>query len=86
MQITLRVARISCGYTQGEVAKYIGVTPRTIRRWEKGGGDLAYKTLVKIRRLYGIPLDYIYFGSESEAINHNREFAAQREVQRKGAV
>lgn len=78
-QFTLRAARISCGYSLKEVARYCEVSVGTISRYEKDNGTLPLHLILKLSLLYGGSLDLIYFGSEADCIKHNREIAHAKE-------
>lgn len=72
-QITLRAARISCGYTVKEVAQVCGVSSSTISKYERNSGNLPLNLMLKLRKLYNnVSLDLIYYGTESECHKHNR--------------
>ena len=72
MQFTLRAVRISCGYTLWEAAKECGVSKKTLRKYEKDSSNIMFSLMLKLRKLYDIPADYFYLGSESDCIEHNR--------------
>ncbi len=53
-------AREEAGLTQEEVAKAIGVTLRTYRRYEENGADsMRLPVLVKLVDLYGCTVDWM---------------------------
>ena len=53
-------ARKEAGLTQEEVAKAIGVTLRTYRRYEeKGANSMRLPVLVKLVDLYGCTVDWM---------------------------
>ena len=49
--LTLKTARERKGYTQGEAAKLIGVSPDTLSNYERG----------KIEEVYGVPYERLIF-------------------------
>jgi transcriptional regulator with XRE-family HTH domain len=66
LQITLRAARITCGYTEDEVAKYCRASIRVIEEVELDSGEMPYNLLLKISDLYDVDLDRVYLGPESD--------------------
>ena len=54
-EISLRAARVSCGYTVGEVAEYCGVSSSTIRKYENNPSRLPLYLIIQLSGLYGIP-------------------------------
>lgn len=53
-------AREEAGFSQEEVAKAIGVTLRTYRRYEeKGANSMRLPVLVKLVDLYGCTVDWM---------------------------
>lgn len=60
--VTLKGARVSAGYTIKAAAEKIGVTPNTVSRWEHGVTAPDVITAKKLSILYGIPMNYIFFG------------------------
>lgn len=60
-KITLRAARVNAGITQRAAADAVGVSNKTMVKWEKG---TAYPNVIQafvLCRLYGIPFDDIIF-------------------------
>lgn len=54
----------------------MGVTEPTLRRWEKDSSDLTMQQIWKISKIYSIPQDYIFFGSNnafSEKLDKHKE-------------
>ena len=64
-QISLAAARVNAEMTQEEVAKMMDVDRSTVRRWEKGEKIPNYDESKKLSQIYGISLDYIFFGKKS---------------------
>jgi DNA-binding XRE family transcriptional regulator len=58
-QITLRVVRESCGYTVEEVAEYCGIALDKMKEVEDDPGAMKDSIAIKLRKLFGIPIDYI---------------------------
>jgi len=74
-QNTLRSVRISHGYSMEEVAEYCGVSIETINELEIDPCRITYNLLENIQTFYGVSLDDIFIGSETDCIKHNREIA-----------
>lgn len=73
---TLRDLRVRKGLPQSDAAKMMGVTEPTLRRWEKDSSDLTMQQIWKISKIYSIPQDYIFFGSNnafSEKLDEQKE-------------
>jgi len=58
-RIALCAIRESCGYTLNEVAEYCGTTVEAVKEMEDSPGDIMASMAMKLRALYGIPIDYI---------------------------
>ena len=50
------------GYSQTEFADKIDLTKSTYNPFETGKRPLTFETACKIRRRFGIPVDYLFFG------------------------
>lgn len=61
MSWTLRAARVNRGLTQEDAASAIGVTPLTIRKWEKGSTYPDARQIKKLCELYCVHYDDINF-------------------------
>lgn len=46
----------------------MGVTEPTLRRWEKDSSNLKMQQIWKISKMYSIPQEYIFFGSNNDFI------------------
>ena len=64
-QISLAAARVNAKKTQKEVARHFHVSEQTIVAWENGKSKPDVDQGRELARFYGIPLDYIFFGSKS---------------------
>ena len=80
--ITLRAIRESCGYTIDEAAKHCGISAQEMAKYEKNPGEMMCSTAMKIRRLYPVPLDFIYAGTEEDCAKRNRELARAENMER----
>ncbi|MEK4113259.1 helix-turn-helix transcriptional regulator [Paenibacillus sp. FSL M7-1414] len=61
---TLRSLRVKLGYTQAEAANLLGITPPTLRSWEKDSTAIKWTNVERIESVYHTPRDYIFFGEE----------------------
>jgi transcriptional regulator with XRE-family HTH domain len=66
LQITLRAARVNAGLTLVEAAKLFGINKDTLSKYEKDSSNVPRKFFIKIEEIYGVPVDNIFFGVESE--------------------
>lgn len=62
-KFSLASARVNAKLTQGEVAVKLGVSPSTVRNWEKGKTFPKQPIIEKLCNLYNIPYDYIDFSA-----------------------
>ena len=53
-KFTLRAARVSCGYTVEQVAKYCVVSSNTIRKYESNPSRLPLYLIIQLSGLYGV--------------------------------
>ena len=67
-QISLAAARVNAELTQSEVAKELHVSNQTIVAWEKGKTEPSASQARLLAKLYHIPLDFIFFGKQSNLI------------------
>ena len=61
-KITLKAARVNVGLTQVEAAERLGISPSTIRNWEKGCSFPKPPQIMVLCKLYGVSYDNIFFG------------------------
>nr|WP_276536935.1 helix-turn-helix transcriptional regulator [Oceanobacillus caeni] len=66
MKITLRAARVNVGLTLVEASKLFGINKDTLLRYEKDSSNVPRKFFIKIEEVYGVPVDNIFFGNESD--------------------
>ena len=64
-KISLEAARVNAGLEQKAAAKMLGVTPPTLRNWERGDTLPSIGKVEEIESLYRYPKDYIFFGKRS---------------------
>ncbi len=55
----IRQLRESCGMTQREVARQLGVCVGTVRVYEKGDSDVPFFVMTCLADLFGTSLDYL---------------------------
>lgn len=60
MQISLKAMRVNANLTQGDVAKALGVTIRTIKNWECGDVSPNLEMFDLMCKLYGCGRDDIF--------------------------
>ncbi len=57
LKITLAAARVTAGLSQREAAKLLGITPGTLRNYERGKQVPSWTTVKEMERIYGISAD-----------------------------
>ena len=72
MQITLRAARVMCGYTVGEVAESCGVSVEEYEGYERDTRGVPMSTACKLADIYGASWNWLFIGLELDAIRINR--------------
>lgn len=65
MSMTLKVLRVAKGIGQKKAAEALGVTPETLRNWEKGATFPNAQQISKIEQLYSVSYADINFVPES---------------------
>lgn len=60
-KITLAAARVNAGLSQKQAAKLLGVSNRTLCKWENGTAFPKADMIEKICDLYGVPYEFINF-------------------------
>lgn len=66
IQITLRAARVNLGYTLKDAAKEFGIHHETLAKYELDSTNVPRTFFTQIEAVYGIPVDFIYFGEQSK--------------------
>lgn len=61
MPITLKAARVNAGLTQKEASKLLGISPITLRNYEKNKTKPDIEIAEKIAKLYGTTIENIIF-------------------------
>lgn len=59
----LKELRIANGLTREQLSKEIGMTVRSLGRWEKGETDIMLKTAVKLAKYFDVSLDEFVRGN-----------------------
>lgn len=80
MKITLAAARVNAGLYQREAAKKLGITPETLRGYERGKQVPTWTTVKAMERIYGISADHIFFGSELALSENDADPACENEA------
>lgn len=65
-QVSLKAARINAGLTVKESAKLLGISPSTLIKREKDPENLTIRQQEEFSRLYRIPKEMIFFGTQLE--------------------
>lgn len=64
LKISLKAARVNAELTQREAAKRIGVSREALQTYESGKTIPNWDVVNRIKDVYGIPLDFISFGTK----------------------
>ena len=59
-KISLEAARVNAHLLQKQAAKKLGISPETLRSYEKGKTEIPYQLAAKAADLYKFPLQYIF--------------------------
>lgn len=57
--LKLKETREARGYTQDEIANYLGVSRPTYTRYEQGTRECSFETLKKIADFFDVSIDYL---------------------------
>lgn len=76
IQITLRAARVNIGLTLKEAAEEFEINPMTLGNYERDSSNIPRSFFVSIEKVYGIPVEYIFFGKQKDFFKRmiNRKF------------
>ena len=58
-KFTLPAARVNAGLTQADVAKILNRNKQTIVNWENGVTEIKVSDLIRLSKLYEIPIEYL---------------------------
>ena len=59
MYLSLSAIRIHSGYTEEEAGRLCGVSGDEMRKLERDPIEMPVSTVLKLREIYGIPIDYV---------------------------
>lgn len=65
---TLHSLRVRMGMTLEEASKQLNVSVPTLKNWENDPGTMQFKDIDKVTKLYHIPQEFIFFGSNLDLI------------------
>lgn len=74
LQISLAAARVNAEFSQMEAAQRVGITPKTLRGYEKGYAAIPGYVLRKLAKLYGIPEECIRLPIVDDGEYDEKEF------------
>lgn len=57
----MKTLRALAGYTQMQIAEYLGVTFQQVQKYETGRNRISAANLYRLKQLYNIPYD-LFFG------------------------
>lgn len=66
--ITLRAARVNCGMAIEDVVENTPYDKEQIRKWELDSRNISHGALDVLLNLYGVRLNHIFLGLESDFI------------------
>lgn len=66
VKLTLRAARVNAGLTLVEASKLFGINKDTLSKYERDSTNIPRSIFIKIEEIYGVPIENIFFGTESE--------------------
>lgn len=75
MKISLAAARVNAGLYQRDAAKRLGITPETLRNYERGKQVPSWTTVKEMEKIYGISADNIFFRLETRLSEKDAEQA-----------
>lgn len=73
MKFTLRAVRTNLGLTRKDAAKLFGIHFVKLASYEADSSDIPMSFFSRIEKIYGVPLEQIYFGKEDEHYLHLKE-------------
>jgi len=65
----LRMARLSLGKSQSELAKEAGVSFQQVQKYEKGTNRISASRLFEFSKLLGVDVAYFFYGASENGIN-----------------
>lgn len=73
LQITFRAARINSGLTLKDAGSQCNKSIDTIMKYEKDSSDIPRDLMLTLLELYGVCIDDIFFGKESDFIGKRKQ-------------
>lgn len=64
-KVSLKAARVNVDLSQAEAAKGLGISKKTLQCYEMGKTIPGWDIVLKMRDLYRVPVDFIYFDSKT---------------------
>jgi len=59
----VRVWRMARGLSQKQLAQRLGLTFQQVQKYESGGDRISMGRLVKVARVLGVPVSFLFFGT-----------------------
>ncbi|MCL6457887.1 MAG: hypothetical protein K6T85_07765 [Gorillibacterium sp.] len=72
-KITLQQARLNARLSLKESAECVGISVKTLKRWEENCGRSNSLLFFELLKLYGIHINHIHIGKESEWLAAHQE-------------
>ena len=76
-KLTLRAARMNLGLTRKEAAKLFEIHHMTLAHYEADSLEIPLSFYNQIPKIYGVPIENIHFGKESD---HYAELRSQFKI------
>ncbi|WP_227011774.1 helix-turn-helix domain-containing protein [Paenibacillus lutimineralis] len=64
------MARLNRGLSLKEAAELGGITPKTLKKYEKDSGKAKFDPFIRLLKAYGVSMDHIAIGKEDEIIGN----------------
>ncbi|PAF31899.1 hypothetical protein CHI14_09625 [Paenibacillus sp. 7516] len=80
MKMTVKVARVSCGYLQQEVADFLDLSLTAYVRKENGKSRFYFDEITRISTLFGIPIQNFF---DDQCLKKTRSIKRGHEDDRK---
>lgn len=74
-KMSIRACRAQRGYSQSDVAKFVGVTNKSVVDWETGKSSPTTDKAQRLVDLFEIPFNHIDFSKEGNRLPSNEERA-----------
>lgn len=73
----LKVLRKEHGYSQESFAQELNMSRQAISKWESGQGYPEMTTLIQISQIFGVTIDYLLKGKETDSINEKGYYVSK---------